>query len=396
MPLAVWAAPPLEGLGTLHAPVAAFSGEPCLAVAPDGGVFMSWFERRDSTRHVLKVSRYLRGSWVEPTTVAEGDSFFVNWADFPALVATGGEKLTIAWPWRSGGDTYAYDVRISSTNNGGKTWTPPIVPHRDGTKTEHGFVSLIPAQNGGVRAFWLDGRKFADPAAKAAAHDDGHGGGEMTLRTAWIGPDGSMLDEVEVDDRVCDCCQTSAAGQRGTAVVAYRDRSMGEIRDISIAWLRGGRWSEPAPVHADGWNTPGCPVNGPSLDMDAERLAVAWFTMAGDSAKVLLAFSDDGGRSFARPVRVDGGNPLGRADVELLPDGSALVSWLEKRDQEAAIQVRRVSREGVAGEEQTVGVTAPTRASGFPRMARNGHDVFFAWTQPGETPQVRLAMGRLP
>ena len=38
---------------------------------------------------------------------------------------------------------------------------PPVVPHRDDTPTEHGFVSLVAGEEGGVRAFWIDGRNLA-------------------------------------------------------------------------------------------------------------------------------------------------------------------------------------------------------------------------------------------
>ena len=45
--------------------------------------------------------------------------------------------------------------------------------------------------------------------------------------------------------------------------------------------------------------------------------------------RVNLAFSDDGGKKFGPPVRMDEGKPLGRVAVELMPDGSALVLWIE-------------------------------------------------------------------
>src|SRR6185369_16007230 len=63
-------------LRMLDSPAAARSGEACLAVAPDGGLFMSWFERRDTTDHAtLRVARLIKGRWSKPLTVAEGDSF---------------------------------------------------------------------------------------------------------------------------------------------------------------------------------------------------------------------------------------------------------------------------------------------------------------------------------
>jgi len=89
-----------------------------------------------------------------------------------------------------------------------------------------------------------------------------------------------------------------------------------------------GSWSVPRAVHADNWEINGCPVNGPSVSADGRRVAVAWYTGAGDSPRVKAAFSTDAGATFGEPIQVDDGETLGRVDVLLLPDGSALVCWL--------------------------------------------------------------------
>jgi hypothetical protein len=297
----------------------------------------------------------------------------------------------VGWPWKTG-DGEACDVRISGTADGGQTWSSPVVPHRDHTATEHGFLSLVPAQRGGARAFWLDGRKFA--ARPPGTPEDLHGR-ETSLRTAWVSLDGSLSDESEVDDRVCDCCLTAAVGHGTRALVAYRDRRGHEERDVSVAWLEADTWSEPAPVGLDGWRIEGCPVNGPALDRSSQRIGVAWFTMARDTAAVKLAFSDDLGHSFAEPVRVDGGDPLGRAGLVLLDDGSAFVSWLEERGTDGLFQVRGVSRQGRLGAPITVAHVSTTHASGLPRIAHSGDRLFLVWTETGEQQHVRTAIARI-
>jgi hypothetical protein len=378
---------------------------------------MSWLERLDAKRHALKVARLEGERWSSPATVALGDSFFVNWADFPILLALDARRLVVTWPWKhKGGDVYAYDVRMSFSRDGGRTWSRPTLPHRDDTPTEHGFVALA-LEGEGVRAVWLDGRRAiieklhaeahggkaaatadGDAAGKESGAGEEHGHGEMALFTAWIGLDGSLAHEGQLDARVCDCCQTAAVATPAGVVVAYRDRAPDETRDISVLRMAGGsRWSPPVTLHPDGWVIEGCPVNGPALDASGARVAAAWFTQARDTARVRVAFSGDGGLSFGPPVQVDGGNPLGRADVALLADGSALVSWLEQLDaQRAEVRVRRVGPDGALGAPLTVAGTAASRASGFPRLARQGERAVVAWTATGPRPRVRAAALPLP
>jgi len=75
---------------------------------------------------------------------------------------------------------------------------------------------------------------------------------------------------------------------------------------------------------------------------------------------------------------------VGRVDIEMLGDGSVLVSWLEEREPGAEILARRVQRSGRMGKPLVVTRTSGERASGFPRMVQVGGDVVFAWTEPGD------------
>ena len=373
---------------TIRSPAIRRSGEPRLTTGPEGRPAMSWFEVLPSGRHRLMWALTHGNRWSKPVTIAEGDSFFVNWADFPSSVWLGGERWAAHWLWRTGGETYAYEVRLSFSEDGGKTWGNPVVPHRDGTRTEHGFVSLVP-EAGRVRAVWLDGRNFA-------GHEGGHPeGADMTLRTALVDGDGSLLQEGVIDARVCDCCATAAVGTAGGVLVAYRDRSDREIRDISLARLESGAWTPPATLHDDHWRIEGCPVNGPSLDALGDRVAAAWFTAAAETSRVRMAWSMDGGRTFGAPVAIDEGAPLGRVDVVVMPDSSAVVTWIESEGKAARVLARRVTRTGAAESPIVVARTSAARASGFPQVTRMGRDLLFAWTEAGRVSRIHAARMRL-
>jgi hypothetical protein len=371
----------------IQSPAPEGSTAPNLATAADGRVYLSWTEPRPDSAHALRFAVLENGRWSAPRTVAEGRGWFVNWADFPSLLPLKGGAMAAHWLQRNGKEKYAYEVRVARSADGGQTWGPSVVPHRDGTPTEHGFVSMWAAPGDSIGVAWLDGRKYA-------GREEGDAAAEMAIMTTRIGADGGAAPESPLDERACDCCQTAMAATADGPLVAYRDRTADEIRDIYFTRLAGGRWTEPRPVHPDGWKIPACPVNGPALSADGRRVTIAWFTAARDTPRVHVAFSEDAGATWSAPLRVDGGNPAGHADVKLV-EGGALVSWIERTEGgPAEVRVRRVARDGALGEPRTLG-GAPERS--VPRMAIGGNSVVFAWTAPGKPSRVqtaRMELGR--
>ncbi|HYE65239.1 MAG TPA: sialidase family protein, partial [Pyrinomonadaceae bacterium] len=288
----------------IDSPAGPDSREPDLFSTHDGRTILSWVEKTSSSRYALRFAVSDGAGWSEPRTVAEGDNWFINWADFPSVVALQNGSLAAHWLVRSGQGTYAYDVNIALSQDGGKTWGKPVVPHTDGTQTEHGFVSLIPQRDAQLGAVWVDGRNLKDLKGE---EDHGPLNASMTLRYATIDSQSGLSDEALLDERICECCQTSAALTSDGAIVVYRDRSDREVRDIYFVRRQEGVWSPPQPVHADGWEISACPVNGPSVSADGRRVSVAWYTEAGAEPRVQIAFSTDAGASFGTPIRVDDG-----------------------------------------------------------------------------------------
>lgn len=364
------------------------SREPELNATHDGRVILSWVEKTGEKRYALRTSVHDGKGWSEPQTVSQGENWFVNWADFPSVVALANGSLAAHWLVKSASKTYAYNVNIAQSNDGGQTWSKPIVPHRDDTQTEHGFVSLIALPDGRLGAVWLDGRNMKD-----MKEGDEHAPAteSMTLRYAAIEADGKLSDEAQLDERVCECCQTSAAMTSEGPIAVYRDRSPSEVRDISFVRQINGTWSAPKPVHAENWQINGCPVNGPSVAADGRRVVVAWFTGAAEMPHVKVAFSQDAGATFGQPIQVDDGETVGRVDTLLLRDGSALVCWLSGNVDGGAIKVRRVRDDGTLGPPAVIAKTDISRSSGFPKMARLGDEVHFAWTEFGKPSHVRTA-----
>jgi hypothetical protein len=371
----------------MEAPAGPGSGQPHLFADPDERVGLSWIEPVDSSRDAFQYAAFDGSSWSEPKTVATGTDWFVNWADVPSLRPLPDGRHVAHYLESSGPGVFAYDVRLTQATPDGN-WQPAVTPHRDGTPTEHGFVSLLPWQDD-VLAVWLDGRQM-DPDA------GGHGGGPMTLRSALLTPDGQIEQATLLDDRVCECCPTSAVRTAEGALVAYRNRSANEIRNIGLIRFDGTQWSDPYLLHDDGWQINGCPVNGPALAANGARVVAAWFTAPDGSPRVQAAFSDNSGRRFGDPVVIDGNRPTGRVDVVLLDDGSALVSWIGQDEDGSALRVRHVQPDGTAGRPRTVATVSRSRATGMPRMVRAGDRVYWAWVgERGEASQVQVAHAAL-
>jgi hypothetical protein len=143
-------------------------------------------------------------------------------------------------------------------------------------------------------------------------------------------------------------------------------------------------------VAEDGWYITGCPVNGPAIAAAHDVVAVAWFTAVPVNS-VRVAFSFDGGRSFAAPVDVSPDSkdsPVGRVDLVVDAAGNAIVSWLSPAQQ--GFVYRRVQPTGEMSKIHLVAPIASNRNAGFPRMVQSDDRLIFAWTDSlADSPTVR-------
>jgi len=363
------------------------SRSPNLARSDDGLTVLSWIESAGES-HLLRFSEFVDGQWTEPSTVAAGENWFVNWADFPSVVPVTSSLWGAHWLVSQPEGGYAYDVHFSMSTDGGRTWAEPVIPHTDDTPTEHGFVSMY-RQDDGIGMVWLDGRNMVNEYDPDVIRDG------MTLRSAVFSADGSVSRQQELDGLICDCCQTDVAVTAAGALAAYRNRTEEEIRDIYIARFSQGAWQAGAPVRDDNWETDACPVNGPALATDEDRIAIAWFTGSGNIPQVQLATSEDSGRSFSEPVKIATGDNFGHVGVALL-DSAVAVSWLRKSaEYEAELVISVVPDNGSAGAEIVLGQDEPVSSYSVPQVARHGDALIVAWTA-GDYEDSRVRTARVP
>ena len=122
----------------LSSPASGNSMYPRLFTDNTGIVFMSWLEQEKELT-TLKYASLENGIWSEPDIIAADSNWFVNWADFPSIIAHNAKPLAAHWLNKVPGGTYAYEINMSTFSG---NWSPHFIPHKDNTATEHGFVSM--------------------------------------------------------------------------------------------------------------------------------------------------------------------------------------------------------------------------------------------------------------
>ena len=341
-------------------------------VSGEGSLSLSWISSNDGKKSSLNFSQFKEGKWINTQTMATGSDWFVNWADFPAHAIN--ENLILSsYLKKSDSGTYTYDVILSLQKLSGEKVKEDFLLHTDGVKAEHGFVSIIPNHNQGFFITWLDGRNTVDKDL------DGYHK-PMTIRFAEITNKGDIIDESELDSATCDCCQTSIAVTNKGPVVVYRDRSDKEVRDIYIARKINGIWGVPTPIHNDGWEINGCPVNGPKVASNSNNLAVSWFTVSNEKPTVNLSFSKSNGASFGTPIKINDDDAIGRVDVAFLNPQEVLVSYIEGDDVGTYLRIKKVSIDGKISAPITISKIDGGRSTGVPQLEILDNEAFIVWT----------------
>ena len=343
----------------------------------DKDLFISWTEQvLDS--NFLYVTKLEGDSWSNKKLITKGTDWFVNWADFPSISYNNLSNSIFSFHLqKSSEETFSYDINYHI--NSKETWKDMNKIHDDNTFSEHGFVSSIPYKDG-FMVSWLDGRNTY------GVGDHGHAKGAMTIRSAVLDSNGNIVSQNVIDQMVCECCQTSMAISGDIPIVVYRDRSEGEIRDIYYSRYIDSNWTEPHPIHNDGWQINGCPVNGPNVDSYRDNVVVSWFSASKGRPKVNLKFSTDNGRTFGDKILIDevDNSPLGRVDIELISETEAMISWLSTVDGKGKLLIRKIKTNGEIGPIKVVDEISTERSTGFPQIEKFNDDVYISWTDNSE------------
>lgn len=348
------------------------SGMPHLTSGADGAVYLTWTEPADEKEHALRFAQWNGSRWTEPETIMQGRNWFVNWGDFGSLSVSPKGWMLAHWLARSQeGSKYGYGIHVARRDPAQPRWREIHGMSIDEKSDYAGFLAFAP---GAAGAIYLSPPQ--DKHSTAAHEEHSH---RKTVRFVSFLPDGSPGADLELDSDACSCCPTAIGKTRSGLVAAYRDHLPGEIRDISVVRFIDGVWTKPRTLHPDGWRINGCPTDGPSLVSSGSNVAITWLTRANGEPKIQVSFSKDEGRTFGQPVRIDGGNALGRPSIAALDSDRYLIAWLEKSGESTEVRMRRVAADGKLTAPIKISQAPPGRAAGFPKIAVSGEQVLLAW-----------------
>jgi hypothetical protein len=348
--------------------------QPNWSATPDGGALLSWVEPAKDGSLSLRFAILHGSAWSEPRTIATQRHFFRHPAELPEVVAFSDHQWLAHWVEMPKESSEAEYVYVSSSTDG-LHWTPPAMAHRDRSPVQHGLVSMVNSGPDEASIIWL----------KAGADEEG----PTAMMRTIVDSAGKEIREERLDADVCACCPTAIAKTKRGLLIAYRDHTAEDIRDISILRFENGKWSQPKNLNADNWRINACPTNAASVAAAGDRVAVAWFTAAQDAPKVQIAFSNDSGSTFSKPITASTGHSFGYTSA-VLDDSGAIVSWLEQASGGSArVLVRSITSAGVAG-PVVQAAEGGRMGLGYPRLLRTGSDTFIAWGDPKRLQTARL------
>ncbi len=343
------------------------------------GAYLSWTTMMENGEDCLMIGHYNGDVVTQETTVACGTDWFVNWADTPELAFFKSGKYITHWLEKTSPDTYDYNVTVAIGDLGAAKPDTIFTLHNDGVPAEHGFVSYTPIDDK-IMAVWLDGRNTKSLEVSGA----------MSLRSCLINDEGQISERTEVDDRVCDCCQTDLTLHYGMPYLVYRGRDGEEIRGNIMRWYEEGAWSEPYIMDTSPWKIAGCPVNGPSISSFGGQVYTTWFTQANGYPEVNVSRWNEEEKAFSDSQPVSDSLSIGRMDM-LAFHNHLYVSYISTEENQASVMLNEYDLNFTLLRKILVCPIDPSRGSGCPKILMADDNLSTVFTENGEyEPEIRF------
>jgi len=374
--------------------VAPVARDPKIAIRPNGAIYMlAVCGGHNDSQLGFFVSNDGGDSFGPPVMISEKGATVNSHGENSPNFAFGSIEIYALWEQKlpEGGS----DLMFARSLRFGHSFEKPIRVTDKTSPSTNAFSHLAVAPNGDIYAVWLDGR---DPKAGPK--------GTFSIYMARSTDRGASFGKnIQVAVGACPCCRpVMAIGEKGEVHIAWRHVFEGNLRDMVVATSmdRGETFSAPVRVAEDGWKIYGCPDSGASLARSGNRLFITWYSEGdGSNAGIRISWSDDGGKSFSRPVIVSGKIvDANHPSISVSSDGSIVAAFEGRDPQEkdgwgpARPYVVAITNSGsVSGPTPVLGTQ---KSGGYPViLAGTVGRVYVAWTEAGEKGrQVVFSRGR--
>ena len=347
------------------------------SVTQDGKPLLSWVETEKDGSYTMKYAVRNGAQWSQPRTIAAHREFFRQPAELPGMVALSDGTLLAHWVEMPEGADDAEFLYVTSSKDG-TIWSKPIMAHKDKSMVQHGLASMAPSGDKEASVMWLEALKGED--------------GPVSLKRTIVNAQAAVVKEETLDNDVCACCPTAIVNTAKGLLVAYRDRTKENIRDISVIRFEGGKWTDSKNISPDKWKLDACPTNAAAAAAKGDQVAISWFTAAQGNPRVQAVLSSDGGATFGKPILVSTGRAYGYTSIALDEKSGAIVSWLEQGGADTRILARPLAADGTLGAVTQV-TEGSRKALGYPKILRAGGETWVAWAgsaTPAKVQTVRL------
>ena len=337
-----------------------------VAAAPDGALWIAGLNR--DGRLFLQSTRDDGAHWTPARVIDTGDDVIAAEGESrPALAFGPGGAVVISYT-QPLAKPYTGNIRLLTSQDGGKQFTPPFTLHDDRQLITHRFASMAFDGDGALQVLWIDKRDAStkDYAGAAVYGKVSRDGGRR------FGPD------LKLTDHSCECCRIAmAADAQGRLHALWRQVFAGSQRDHAFAPLAQlGQGRTPMRATQDGWVLQACPHHGPGLSAASDGgWHAVWYGLRDEVAAVRYGrLTRDGRLAQAPRVLPDPGTE--HADVASIGDHVAIV-WRSYDGERTRLRAW-LSRDG--GRQFVLRELSSTDSDNdHPRLVRNGQRLQVVW-----------------
>lgn len=342
-----------------------------VAYAPDGELLAV---STQGSHVVLQRSRDNGRSWSVPTPVnAVPEAISADGENRPKLAVLKNGNIVVTWshplPKRFTGL-----VKVARSEDGGNSFGPPMVVHRDLQEIAHSFDTLLVADDR-VYITWIDKRDGEAAKAQGKSY-------RGSAIYAAVSTDGgrSFAPEVRVADHSCECCRIAATTDiDGAPLLFWRHVFEPNQRDHALAKLNpDGTAVSVTRATFDRWQIDACPHHGPALAVanDGTRHAV-WFNRKDDDSHVFYGRL----RKDSNGARVEGQQKVGgarAAHADIAVSGQRVaIAWKEFDGEKTRLRAQVSSDGGLSF--LPLELTSAEGASDQPRLLKRGELLHVFW-----------------